>query len=256
MSALGSGFEVIARSNTVGTICAIQNSAQRLYGVQYHPEVDLSEYGDTVFRTFLFRIAGLKPTFTPVSREKAAIAYIQKCLNQFEKDVSVLCLVSGGVDSSVCVSLLRRVVPPERLFAVHVDSGFMRHQESDTVQRALAAVGVHLAVEHAGDIFYTALQGVTDPEKKRHIIGDTFMTVADAHIRRLGLNPEAVLLAQGTLRPDLIESGSRVASASHTADTIKTHHNDTFLARKLRRQGRIIEPLQDTRTKCDNWDSP
>lgn len=175
----------------------------------------------------------------------------------------VLVLVSGGVDSSVCAALLNKALGPDRVVALHIDNGFMRLDESTIVEKSLRQLGLPLKVIDASETFYSAtttinrtldpnavgalmsppLRSVVDPEQKRRIIGDTFMRVADEQTKLLELDPEMTFLAQGTLRPDLIESASTIASDQ--ADAIKTHHNDTQLVRLLREKGRVVEPLKD-----------
>jgi len=245
---LAPGFRAIADSN--GITAAIENPERNLFGVQFHPEVDLTKHGRDILSSFLFEIAGFLGDFTMESRQTKAISYIREIAG----DKKVLTLVSGGVDSTVCATLLNEALGPERVLAVHVDNGFMRLNESLEVQAALEALGLKLTVVDASADFYNAvtvvdgrttpkLSEITDPELKRKIIGDTFMKVAEGVMLKFGLDSKDFLLAQGTLRPDLIESASRIASSN--ADVIKTHHNDTALVRALRTQGRIIEPLRD-----------
>jgi GMP synthase (glutamine-hydrolysing) len=166
----------------------------------------------------------------------------------------VLAFVSGGVDSTVLAALLARALPAEQVNAVHVDTGFMRKNESQLVQIALNEAGIDLEVVNAADTFYSAktlhnciltppLHEVTNPEIKRHIIGDTFMRIREQVIKNLNIDIDKCVLAQGTLRPDLIESASSAVSA--TAQTIKTHHNDTQLVQRLRNAGGVIEPLSE-----------
>ncbi len=248
IGSVASGFRVIASSD--GIVVGIENSGKKLYGLQFHPEVDLTENGKEMLKNFLYNISGLSGSYTMEDREKKAIEYICDTVG----DKKVLVLVSGGVDSSVCVALLNKALGLEKVHALHIDNGFMRMNESQKVKEALNNIGVKLNVVDASDIFYNAitvidglsvgpLKEVTDPEQKRKIIGNTFMSVAEDAIRELGFDPEDVYLAQGTLRPDLIESASEVASGK--ADVIKTHHNDTSLVRELRDKGRVIEPLKD-----------
>lgn len=245
---LADGFQSIADSS--GLIAAIEHPERRLYGLQFHPEVDLTARGREIFRNFLYNIARLEATFTMENREERAISYLRDTVGS----APVLALVSGGVDSTVLAALLNRALDAKQLHAIHIDNGFMRTDESAQVARALADVGVTLDVIDARADFYggtTELHGrrvgplreTTNPEEKRHIIGDTFMRVASRAMAERGLDPETTYLAQGTLRPDLIESASKLASAS--ADTIKTHHNDTELVRQLRETGRVVEPLQE-----------
>eukprot|EP01060_Flectonema_neradi_P022541 TRINITY_DN30786_c0_g1_i1.p1 TRINITY_DN30786_c0_g1~~TRINITY_DN30786_c0_g1_i1.p1 ORF type:complete len:666 (+),score=177.85 TRINITY_DN30786_c0_g1_i1:49-2046(+) len=251
---VATGFRTIATSGPI--IAAIENADKNLFGVQFHPEVDLSTNGKVVLSNFLFKICNFKGTFTPKSREEHCIDTIKKQVG----DGKVLCLVSGGVDSTVCTALLSKALGAERVVAAHIDNGFMRQDESKNVGIALGSLGVKLKVFDCTDDFlngktectdkktntrYTTkkLMDTTAPEEKRRIIGDTFMRVAERITKELHLDPKETYLAQGTLRPDLIESASSLASSK--ADAIKTHHNDTELVRELRKAGRVIEPLMD-----------
>jgi len=209
------GYSVLARSPE-GLVAAIGSDERRHYGLQFHPEVDLSVDGVAMFSNFL-DIAGFDRSYTIPSRKAKAIKEIQQTVG----DKSVIVLVSGGVDSSVCVALVRQALPAEKIFACHVDHGFMRKDESVKVKAALEAVGVKLDVMEAADMFAeatTEIDGVQTPilskavapEQKRKIIGDTFMKVADMAMKKYDLHVEDVMLVQGTLRPDLIESASKV----------------------------------------------
>ncbi|XP_022654852.1 GMP synthase [glutamine-hydrolyzing]-like [Varroa jacobsoni] len=251
------GFTVTATSgDTVAAICSEQ---RRIYGVQFHPEVDLTPNGKKIFRNFLYDVCNCIGSFTLASREHECIEYIRNTVGLSK----VLNLVSGGVDSTVCAALLRRALPESQIIALHIDNGFMRKDESVQVAASLEQIGLKLKVIDASARFYngttelpidrtnpakgkrkTKILGHTVlPEEKRKIIGDTFMKVADEVVAELKLNPDDVFLGQGTLRPDLIESASSLASGS--ADAIKTHHNDTELVRMLREKGRVVEPLKD-----------
>uniref|UniRef100_A0A2M3Z059 GMP synthase (glutamine-hydrolyzing) n=1 Tax=Anopheles braziliensis TaxID=58242 RepID=A0A2M3Z059_9DIPT len=252
---VGSRLKVGAYSSN-RIVAAIYNEQLRIYGVQFHPEVDLTENGKTMLSNFLTVIAGLQPNFTMRSREEECIAYIREHVGNSK----VLLLVSGGVDSTVCAALLRHALKPEQVIAVHIDNGFMRQNESVNVEKSLRELGVDLLVKNA---MFKFMKGTTtiklpgslynqdtpmlcqtvSPEDKRKIIGDVFVKVSNEILREMNLNADEVYLAQGTLRPDLIESASSLVSAK--ADTIKTHHNDTELIRKLRDAGRVIEPLRD-----------
>lgn len=237
-------------------IAAIYSAESRIYGVQFHPEVDLTVNGKNMLSNFLFGISGLSPSYTMASRKDECIKYIKEAVGNSK----VLVLVSGGVDSAVCAALLRQALDPDQIIAVHIDNGFMRHGESEKVIQSLKEIGINLHVKKAyyqfikgtteirvpGSNYITVspiLQCCTNPEDKRKIIGDVFMKVSNEVMRELNLNPEEVLLAQGTLRPDLIESASSLVSSN--ADKIKTHHNDSELVRKLREAGRVVEPLKD-----------
>ena len=258
IGSVADGFRVIAESGDI--VAGIEDPNRRLYGVQFHPEVDLTDNGREMMKNFLFNCSGCVGDFTMMSREIACIKEIRESVG----DEHVLSLVSGGVDSSVCTALLHKAIGHNRVIAVHIDNGFMRKDESLCVEESLRAVGVDLKVLHSAQTFYNAhttvveksspdatprkrrtksLNMTTKPEEKRKIIGDTFVRVCEDFLRSLDLSTKNVFLAQGTLRPDLIESASSIASTK--ADAIKTHHNDTELVRALRQQGRVIEPLKD-----------
>lgn len=249
VTAAPDGWTVSSRS-PAGLIASMECPEKKMYGLQFHPEVDLTPRGKEIFSNFLFKIAGVVPGYTRACRKEKAIKEIREKVG----NKTVLSLVSGGVDSSVCTALLKLALPAEQIVAVHVDNGFMRQDESSAVKEALGKVGVNVTVVQGAERFYNATTDVrgettlplkieTRPEYKRKIIGDTFMHVADEEAKRQGLKFEEMILAQGTLRPDLIESASKIASG--TADVIKTHHNDTALVRQLRSQGRVVEPLCD-----------
>lgn len=261
-SSLAPGFLGCAQTSS-NTTAALWNSSLQIYGVQFHPEVDLTENGREMMRNFLYEIAGCRGTYSLMSRIESCIKYIRDTVGKHK----VLMLLSGGVDSTVCAALLHRALEPEQVIALHIDNGFMRHNESVQVEQSLRVLGLHLTSVNASHTFSNASTSVnvsstdklgtvvsrkmktkalcqtTDPEDKRRIIGDTFMNVANELITDLNLSADDVFLGQGTLRPDLIESASELASGK--ADAIKTHHNDTDLVRQLRKQGRVVEPLKD-----------
>lgn len=251
------GFRVIAKSGDL--VAGIADDIRHLYGVQFHPEVDLTKNGTTIFKTFLRKLAGLACDYTVKNREETCIKDIQNIAGSSK----VLILVSGGVDSTVVAALCYKALPASQVVAIHVDNGFLRKNESKLVIESLKKAGVEAKLIKASHIFYNSsielleqrpgsrprkykskvLCQTLDPEEKRKIIGDTFMHIVNAEAEKLGLDIDKCFLAQGTLRPDLIESASKLASPR--ADAIKTHHNDTHLVRLLRDRGRIIEPLKD-----------
>lgn len=243
---LAPGFEVTATSGKL--VAGMANPSKKIYALQFHPEVDLTINGKKIFKNFLYDIVGLKGTYTVDNRQQQAIEYIQKTVG----NKKVIVLVSGGVDSTVCAVLLTQAINPKDIYAIHVDSGFMRQNESAEVEKTLKKAGINVKVINARQTFYNAtfkkdekvigpLNQVTNPEDKRLIIGNTFMRIADQAIKDLKLDINNVVLAQGTLRPDLIESASETVSKN--AAVIKTHHNDTSEVRKLRQQGKVVEPL-------------
>ncbi|XP_011814479.1 PREDICTED: GMP synthase [glutamine-hydrolyzing] [Colobus angolensis palliatus] len=247
------GFKVVARSGNI--VAGIANESKKLYGAQFHPEVGLTENGKVILKNFLYDIAGCSGTFTVQNRELECIREIKERVGTSK----VLVLLSGGVDSTVCTALLNRALNQDQVIAVHIDNGFMRKRESQSVEEALKKLGIQVKVINAAHSFYNGtttlpisdedrtprkrisktLNMTTSPEEKRKIIGDTFVKIANEVIGEMNLKPEEVFLAQGTLRPDLIESASLVASGK--AELIKTHHNDTELIRKLREEVKVYE---------------
>uniref|UniRef100_A0A0N5AHB7 GMP synthase (glutamine-hydrolyzing) n=1 Tax=Syphacia muris TaxID=451379 RepID=A0A0N5AHB7_9BILA len=235
------GFEIMAKNGPF--IAAIANEERKIYGVQFHPEVDLTTNGKKIFENFLFKISGCSGMYTMRNREEICIEEIRNIVG----DRRVLVLVSGGVDSAVCAALLNKALGKDKVTALHIDNGFMRYMESNKVVAALHIRNSHFTFLNgkilSKDVQSEILSKTTHPETKRKIIGDTFMKVKDAVLEEMGLDKEDIFLCQGTLRPDLIESSSALASGH--ADVIKTHHNDTALVRELRDLGRVIEPLKD-----------
>jgi len=258
-SVLSTGGEFKTVGKLDNLVVAIANESKKFYGLQFHPEVDLTDNGKTMLRSFLFRICGLTGSYTVTNRESLCIDEIKEKVGTSK----VLVLVSGGVDSTVLAALCYKALNPEQVIALHVDNGFMRKHESERVVKALKHVGVPVKLITASNTFYnstTTLQvkqskgkerklvtrvlcQTSDPEEKRKIIGDTFMHIVNFQTQEHNLTLEDCFLAQGTLRPDLIESASHLVS--NNADAIKTHHNDTQLVRQLRAKGRVIEPLKD-----------
>lgn len=252
--ALPTGFSILATSPQPAgpaIIAAMGDMTRRLVGVQFHPEVELTVEGQTMLGHFLGDIAQLPAQFTLPHRLDDLVAEIQTQVGAR----SVVTLVSGGVDSAVTTALLLKALPHEQVFAIHVDTGLMRHQESEQVCQALEHLGlVHLTHLKAESDFLNAttdIDGVTvgplcqtvDPEHKRRIIGDVFFRLTQQTMASLNLDMDHTLIAQGTLRPDLIESGS--VTVSQTAHKIKTHHNDVPLIQAQREKGLIIEPNRD-----------
>lgn len=249
VSKLADGFKVVGRSGAV--TAAIYNEALKIYGVQFHPEVDLTVHGKEMLANFLKNICGLKGNYMLEDRIQTAIDKIQEKVG----DDKVMVLVSGGVDSAVTAALLVKALNPDNVYAIHIDHGLMRKNESDVVCENLKAMGLkNLIRENAADTFFnTALEldgkqvgplsQLIDPEAKRNLIGELFVQVVRRAAEGLQLDFDKTYLAQGTLRPDLIESGN--PDVSSYAHKIKTHHNDVDIIRRAREKGLVVET---------NWD--
>lgn len=243
------GFEIIAKSGEA--IAGIGSVSKKMYGVQFHPEVDLTENGMKMLENFIRKVAEYKDFYALEDRIQTSINMIKEKV----KDNKVVVLVSGGVDSAVTAALLVKALNPDNIYAIHIDSGFMRKNESDVICENLKKLGLkNLIRENAKDYFLNTIVEVKgekigpltdtiDPETKRQIIGEIFIRIANNVIKRLELNPETTFIAQGTLRPDLIESGN--PEISGFAHKIKTHHNDVEIVREARKKGLIIETNSD-----------
>jgi GMP synthase (glutamine-hydrolysing) len=225
------GFEAIGHTDNA-PICAIRNSARKIYGVQFHPEVVHTPRGKEVLRNFLYRICGCAGGWSPTSFIENAIAEIRVRVG----DGKVICALSGGVDSSVAAILLHRAIG-DRLHCIHIDNGLMRKGESETVVRTFRdAYKVNLDYVDASDRFLQKLSGVTHPERKRRIIGRLFIEIFDEEAAKIG---KVDFLAQGTLYPDVIES----TSFRGPSVTIKTHHNVGGLPKRMNLK--LIEPFRE-----------
>ncbi|GJM44661.1 MAG: putative GMP synthase [glutamine-hydrolyzing] [Gemmatimonadota bacterium] len=215
---------------------AIACEPRRHYGLQFHPEVDDSPCGVQILKNFVLGICGAQADWSVGDQIEERAAAIREEVG----DRTVLLLASGGVDSSVAALLFHRAIGAERLHLLHIDNGLMRKDESAAVKKNLTEVGLgdSLQVVDATDEFLGALEGLTEPEAKRKAIGDTFIQVFEREAARLDLGH--VVLGQGTIYPDTIETGG-----SKRAHVIKTHHNRVPLIQEMIAQGRVSEPLKD-----------
>jgi GMP synthase (glutamine-hydrolysing) len=231
------GFDVVARTGGA-PVAAFEDGERRFAGVQFHPEVLHTEHGQAVLEHFLYEIAGARPSWTVGNVIDEQVAAIQAVVG----DKRVLCGLSGGVDSAVAAAIVQRAVG-DRLTCVFVDHGLLRQDEPQQVERDfVAATGVRLEVVDAQQQFLDALAGVHDPEEKRKIIGREFIRVFEDAARKVvadaGAHGESVeFLVQGTLYPDVVESGGGSGTAN-----IKSHHNVGGLPDDLEFQ--LVEPLR------------
>ncbi len=214
-------------------VAAFRSASGRLLGVQFHPEVAHTPRGDEILSNFLFQICGCEPDWTPGSFIDTHVARIRELVGEGQ----VICGLSGGVDSSVAAALVHRAIG-DQLTAIFVDTGLLRKAEREGVERTFRRhLGIRLEVVEASDEFLSRLEGVTDPEEKRRIIGERFIRVFEKAAEELGRG--AAYLVQGTLYPDVIESQSvRGPSA-----VIKTHHNVGGLPKDMKFE--LIEPLRE-----------
>lgn len=231
---LAPGFDITAVSDNHPA--AAWNAAQKIWGIQFHPETSHCEHGNTILWNFA-GICGAKKEWTLDKVLELESAKIRARVGS--KDV--LLLISGGVDSTVAGAMLLKILHPAQVHLMYVDTGLMRKNESEEVAGILKQLGAqHLHLIHAEDRFLTPLKGLTDPEAKRKAIGDAFIRVQEEEVAKLGLSD--YFLAQGTLYTDLIESGKGVGKKAHV---IKSHHNvGTPLVEAKRAAGLIIEPLE------------
>ena len=232
VNAIPEGFEVIAKSNGA-PFAAIADEARKIYAVQFHPEVVHTPDGAKLLANFVHKIAGLSGDWTMAAFRDEAIAQIREQVG----DARVICGLSGGVDSSVAAVLIHEAIG-EQLTCVFVDTGLMRAGEGEEVVRLFRdSYNIPLIHVEAEDLFLGKLSGVDDPEKKRKIIGATFIDVFDAEAGKI---EGAEFLAQGTLYPDVIES---VSFDGGPSVTIKSHHNVGGLPERMNLK--LVEPLRE-----------
>jgi len=231
LTRLPRGFVVVATSDN-SPYAAIEHPHKRFYGLQFHPEVVHTPRGRELLANFVHKVCGCGRQWTMRNYLEQAVAEIRARVGQER----VLLGLSGGVDSSVAAALLHRAVG-DQLTCIFVNNGLLRAREAEVVQEVFGRhFHIRLQYEDASDLFLRRLRGVTDPERKRKIIGRTFIEVFEAATRRAG---PARFLAQGTLYPDVIES---VPIGGNPASLIKSHHNVGGLPRRMRFE--LIEPLR------------
>jgi GMP synthase (glutamine-hydrolysing) len=224
------GFSVTA-STADSPVAAMESPALGMYGVQFHPEVAHTPHGMDMLKRFLFHAARARPTWTHVGIIEQSVEAIRQSVGS----AAVICGLSGGVDSSVAAALVHKAIG-DQLVCVFVDHGLLRHEEAEQVEATFRRTfQMNLIHVKAQDRFLGALAGVTDPEEKRKIIGETFIRVFES--TAAAEVPDAHFLVQGTLYPDVIESGTKDAAR------IKSHHNVGGLPEDMAFS--LVEPLRD-----------
>ena len=226
------GFAVTA-STPGAPVAAFEDLTSKRAGVQFHPEVAHTEQGQEMLKRFLYDIAGIEPTWTPGNIIEDQVAHIRSVVG----DKQVICGLSGGVDSAVAAALVHKAIG-DQLTCIFVDHGLLRAGEAEQVEKDyVAATGIRLVVKSVEEQFLGHLSGVTDPEQKRKIIGREFIRTFEEAARELDAERHIEFLVQGTLYPDVVESGGGTGTAN-----IKSHHNVGGLPDDL--QFALIEPLR------------
>ncbi|MCS7054065.1 MAG: glutamine-hydrolyzing GMP synthase [Ignavibacterium sp.] len=225
------GFEIIGTSEH-SPICAIENLDKNIYGVQFHPEVYHTEFGDRLIKNFLFNICKCEADWTPSNFISSSIEEIKNKVGNSK----AICALSGGVDSTVAAVLVKKAIG-ENLHCIHIDTGLMRKNESQQIEKLFSSqLDLNVKYVNASQIFLQRLKNITDPEQKRKIIGNTFIEIFEQESKKI---EDVEFLVQGTLYPDVIES----VSVKGKSATIKTHHNVGGLPEKMNLK--LIEPFRE-----------
>lgn len=232
---IGDGFEVVGSTKDC-PFAATQNLAKKRFSIQCHCEVKDTPCGNQIFQNFA--------NYCGMEKNWDQDTVLQVILENIKKEAdgkNVLLFLSGGVDSTITFALLNKALGQERVLGLHIDNGFMRKNESANVADAYHKFGFNnFIVEDASESFLKAIAGLTDPQKKRMAVGENFITVRNEVVAKQNLDESQWMLAQGTLYPDIIESGG-----TKNSNTIKTHHNRVQGIQDLITKGLIIEPVKD-----------
>ena len=231
---MGAGFELVGSTKDC-PFAATQNLQKKRFSLQFHCEVKDTPCGNQIFQNFA-GFCGMQKNWD----QDTVLSIILENIKKEAEGHNVLLFLSGGVDSTITFALLNKALGQERVLGLHIDNGFMRKNESANVAAAYRKFGfTNFIVEDASESFLAAVAGLTDPQKKRMAVGENFITVRNAVTGRQHLD-DSWLLAQGTLYPDIIESGG-----TKNSHTIKTHHNRVAGIQELIAKGLIIEPIRD-----------
>lgn len=229
------GFEVVGSTKDCPA-AALQNLSKKRFSLQCHCEVKDTPCGNQIFENFA-RFCGMEKNWD----QDTVLQVILQQIKDHAKDRNVLLFLSGGVDSTITFALLNKALGQDKVLGLHIDNGFMRKNESANVADAYKKFGFNnFIVEDASESFLKAISGLTDPQKKRMAVGENFITVRNEVVEKQHLDENQWLLAQGTLYPDIIESGG-----TKNSKTIKTHHNRVAGIQALIEKGLIIEPIRD-----------